>query len=83
MLFTNNDKSNPDIPFERLIVPFHDDSSRFHFKATNDYSKQFAHIYASRLGHMRALLEEKSKDKWGEFIKVFVQIDLCELSNVF
>lgn len=71
MLFGNSDNSNsvPDIPFERLIVPFNDNSNRFHFKAQNDYSKQFAHIYASRLGHMRALLEAKSKDKWGESIK--------------
>lgn len=64
MLFANDD--HPDVPFERLIVPYHDDSSRFRFKAQNDYSKQFAHIYAARLGHMRALLEAKAKDKWGE-----------------
>lgn len=68
MLFSNGDKSNTtngEVPFERLTVPFQDESSRFHFNAQNDYSKQFAHIYASRLGHMRALLETKAKDKWG------------------
>lgn len=69
MLFANSDQTNnQDVPFERLIVPFHDDSSRFRFNAPNDYSKQFAHIYAARLGHMRALLEAKARDKWGEFV---------------
>lgn len=65
MLFNGDEATNPDAPFERLTVAFKDESRRFCFKAENDYSKQFAHIYAARLGHMRALLEAKAKDKWG------------------
>lgn len=80
MLFSN-DHSNTDVPFERLIVPFHDDSSRFRFTAQNDYSKQFAHIYAARLGHMRTLLEAKAKDKWGKFTPMSTKI-LLTFCNV-
>ena len=68
MLFNGDGTTNLDAPFERLIVPFNDESRRFCFKAQNDYSKQFAHIYAARLGHMRALLEAKAKDKWGKCV---------------
>lgn len=69
MLFLNDyTKSSLNLPFERLAVDFQDDSSRFRFSAQNDYSKQFAHIYAARLGHMRTLLEVKAKDKWGKII---------------
>ncbi|XP_037039978.1 DNA polymerase delta subunit 2 isoform X2 [Bradysia coprophila] len=65
MLFSNG-VPTADVPFKRLDVPFRDESSRFRFTAQNDYSKQFAHIYAARLGQMRALLESKAKDKWGD-----------------
>lgn len=53
--------------YKRLVAPYVDTSDRFRFKGQNDYSKQFAHIYASRLSQMRRLLTEKVQEKWGEF----------------
>lgn len=60
--FTDNGK------YKRLIVPFEDTSDRFKFNSQNDYSKQFAHIYASRLQQMRGLLAERCKEKWGQYL---------------
>lgn len=76
MLFSNG-VPKKDAPFERLVVPFSDDSSRFRFTAQNDYSKQFAHIYAARLGQMRSLLESKAKDKWGRLGRVYESAETC------
>lgn len=58
--FNDNEK------YKRLIVPFEDTSDRFKFHSQNDYSRQFAHIYSSRLQQMRGLLTERCKDKWGK-----------------
>ncbi|KAJ6600660.1 DNA polymerase delta subunit 2, partial [Pseudolycoriella hygida] len=46
--------------------------------AQNDYSKQFAHIYAARLGHMRGLLEAKARDKWGDKFPLKKMFELKE-----
>lgn len=56
--------------FRRLsTVKFHSSSERFQLKENkNDYSKQFAHIYARRLDQMRPLLTEKALEKWGKQI---------------
>lgn len=52
--------------YQRLIVPFEDTSDRFKFQNPNDYSKQFAYIYASRLQQLRGLLTDRCKEKWGK-----------------
>lgn len=52
--------------YKRLVTPYCDTSDRFRFKGPNDYSKQFAHIYASRLAQMRKLLTVIVQEKWGK-----------------
>lgn len=49
----------------KLCSQYQDESARFRFERHNDYSKQFAHIYASRLEQMRGLLTERVHAKWG------------------
>nr|XP_029714507.1 DNA polymerase delta small subunit-like isoform X1 [Aedes albopictus] len=53
-----------DKDFKRLDVPYVSRSDKFHFR-TKDFSKQFSHIYASRLSEMVGLLTERAKEKWG------------------
>lgn len=69
MLFPNENsvKKSKD-EFERLTtLKYVDSSDRFKLKETkNDYSKQFAHIYARRLDQMRPLLTQKARKKWGK-----------------
>lgn len=76
MLFPNDEKLkyNTNDEYKRLIVTIKDNSERFRFKLQNDYSKQFSHIYAARLGQMRQLLTEKVKLKWGKKIKTLFLI---------
>lgn len=57
---------NSDNDFKRLSVKYTDSSKRFRFQAQNDYSKQFAHIYAARLTEIRDLLAQRAKEKWGK-----------------
>lgn len=54
--------------FERMsTVKVTHSSKRFLLQEKfNDYSKQFAHIYARRLDQMRPLLKEKATEKWGK-----------------
>lgn len=68
MLFPDDDiaKSAINGVYKRLSTVHKDTSDRFRFKGQNDYSKQFAHIYASRLTEMRDLLTKKIKEKWGK-----------------
>lgn len=49
----------------KLCSRYENESDRFRFERHNDYSKQFAHIYASRLEQMRGLLTNKVNAKWG------------------
>lgn len=69
MLFPNDEKSKfaNDSEYRRLAAPFLDESDRFRYQATNDYSKQFAHIYSARLEQMRSLLTDRCVQKWGLF----------------
>lgn len=53
-----------DREYSRLSCEYQDNMERFRFERHNDYSKQFAHIYASRLEQMRNLLTERVKAKW-------------------
>lgn len=66
MLFPEDENIQEKDHYKRLVVPFTDNSQRFRFKSQNDYSKQFAHIYAARLTQMRGLLAQKSQEKWGQ-----------------
>lgn len=58
--------------FVRLsTVKYVNSSERFQLtEKKNDYSKQFAHIYARRLDQMRPLLHKKAVEKWGSQIKI-------------
>lgn len=51
--------------YKRLMARYADTSDRFRFKGQNDYSRQFAHIYASRLSELRELLTKRVQEKWG------------------
>ena len=66
MLFPKDNKIKFNEEYKRLIVTHENTSERFQFKAQHDYSKQFAHIYASRLTKMRELLTIKAEEKWGK-----------------
>lgn len=57
---------NSDEEFKRLDVPYTSRSEKFHFKS-KDFTKQFSHIYASRLDEMVSLIKERIKNKWGKF----------------
>lgn len=70
MLFPEDNLVNiSDKDYKRLIVDYKNGSERFRFKSKTDYSKQFAHIYASRLREMRQLMTDRVKEEWGKFIK--------------
>lgn len=56
--------------YKRLDVSYKDTSDRFKFTSRSDYSKQFAHIYASRLSEMRDLLTLSVEKKWGKYRKL-------------
>lgn len=75
MLFPDDQiaKSAPNADSQRLAVEHTDTSDRFRFKGQNDYSKQFAHIYASRLAEMRELLTQKIQSKWGKYFHFLQQ----------
>lgn len=69
MLFsTENNSNRSGGDFKRLSVKYEDLSQRFQFQTKNDYSKQYAHIYAARLNEMRGLLTPRAIDKWGTFL---------------
>lgn len=69
MLFSDVDNLNRSCDnYKRLSVKYEDLSKRFQFQTKNDYSKQYAHIYAARLNEMRALLTQRAKDKWGTLL---------------
>ncbi|GAB1606272.1 DNA polymerase delta subunit 2-like [Argonauta hians] len=55
--------------FERQTASYEDKSDRFRLKELQ-YSRQFAHIYSSRLLEMRPGLEKKAKQKWGQDVAV-------------
>lgn len=56
--------SNKKDEYQRLSVEYKNKSEHFVFQH-RDYSKQFAHIYASRLTRMKSLLPPKIKEKFG------------------
>lgn len=73
MIFSNETHTNrSEDEFKRLSVKYEDLSKRFQFQTKNDYSKQYAHIYAARLNEMRDLLTQRATDKWGTlFLIIF------------
>lgn len=67
MLFADENNSNRSTDdFKRLSVKYEDTSKRFQSETNADYSKQYAHIYASRLNELRGLLTQRARDKWGK-----------------
>ncbi|KAG7189613.1 hypothetical protein KM043_017296 [Ampulex compressa] len=62
--------------FDRIHTTYKDASRSFTHDA-NDFSKQFAHIYAARLAELREVLMQQISKKWGK-----VQIlKLADLEN--
>lgn len=57
---------HPSEDFKRLDVPYTNRSDKFLFKS-KDFTKQFSHIYASRLDEMESLIKDRVKQKWGKF----------------
>lgn len=68
-------KSNESLDIERHSVNYVDCSNRF-YNVSRDFSKQYAHIYASRLNTFRNILEKIAQEKWSKKYKV---LKLCEL----
>lgn len=60
-LINSNDEE-----YKRLTISYENTSNRFELGGKTNYSKQFAHIYASRLNETRELLKQKVKQKWGK-----------------
>lgn len=67
MLFPNENstKKTKDEMKRLSTVKTVNTSERFYFKERCDFSKQFSHIYATRLNNMRELLTVKAVEKWG------------------
>lgn len=61
---------HPSKDFKRLDVAYVNKSDKFLFKS-KDFSKQFSHIYASRLSEMVGLVTERVKEKWGNVLGMF------------
>jgi hypothetical protein len=51
---------------ERLQVSYVNKSEKF-VRRNQEFNRQFAHIYSSRLGKLSNLLASKVEQKWGEF----------------
>lgn len=66
-----------DEDFKRLDVPYTNRSDKFHFQS-KDFTKQFSHIYASRLDEMVSLIKERIKHKWGGKHKIKQLAELKE-----
>ncbi|XP_055542140.1 DNA polymerase delta subunit 2 [Wyeomyia smithii] len=66
--------------FKRLQVSYVYRADKFHFKY-NDFSKQFAYIYASRLEKIAELMKDRIKEKWGDKYPVKQLADLKEESQ--
>lgn len=62
----------------KLCASYKDESERFRFERHNDYSKQFAHIYASRLEQMRGLLTDRVRAQWGSEVPLKKMFELRE-----
>lgn len=71
MLFPKTETINSDNELKRLVVKYVDKSKKFNFKQIRDYSKQFSHLYSTRLEIMTKLLSSRVKDKWGNLINLF------------
>lgn len=65
MLLPKTESNNSDNELKRLVVKYVDKSKKFSFKQIRDYSKQFSHLYSTRLEIMTKLLSSRVKDKWG------------------
>lgn len=62
---------------EREVCDYKNLSVRFS-NVSKDFSKQYAHIYAARLGTMRQILLKKVKLKWGDKYPVRKLFELKE-----
>lgn len=65
-LFSTPGKEEQQV-FERKRAPYKDLTEKF-VNTRNDYSKQFAHIYAARLAELRDVLIPRVQAKWGTFV---------------
>ncbi|XP_034721780.1 DNA polymerase delta subunit 2, partial [Etheostoma cragini] len=54
--------------FERVSPAYSACSERF-LVGERSFSRQYAHIYATRLMQMRPLLSERAQQKWGKIIR--------------
>lgn len=52
--------------YERLQVSYVNKSEKF-VRKNQEFNRQFAHIYSSRLRKLSELLAIKIEQKWGEF----------------
>lgn len=53
--------------FTRVSNAHYANRSESYHLGERSYSRQYAHIYATRLLQMRPLLVERAKKKWGKF----------------
>ena len=55
-----------DISLERNVAPFSDETTRYRLSG-RDFSRQFYHVYKSRLTAAQARLRSAAADKWREY----------------
>ncbi|KAM9476012.1 DNA polymerase delta subunit 2 isoform 1-T2 [Clarias gariepinus] len=63
--------------FERSETSYSACSECFHL-GERSFSRQYAHIYATRLMHMREILSERARQKWGSVVPIR---KLCDLQT--
>lgn len=71
MLFLKDSEINKTDEFKRVNVDYMNKSDPFYFQS-RDFSKQFAHIYASRLAQMKQILPPKIAEKWGKDVIILI-----------
>ncbi|XP_053574114.1 DNA polymerase delta subunit 2 [Bombina bombina] len=64
--------------YNRVINAQYENRSENFRLGERNFSRQYAHIYATRLVQMRPLLEQRAKQKWGDDIPLR---KLCELQG--
>ena len=55
-----------DLVLERTVAPFSDETTRYQLSG-RDFSRQFYHVYKSRLTAAEARLRSAAADKWREY----------------
>lgn len=69
------------VEVERQNLGYQDSSDRF-YKASRDFSKQYAHIYSARLNTFRDILKPVILKKWSNKYEILKLCDLHEKGSM-